>query len=50
MGWTYVAAIQFGFYVGSEQQDGGLSQKLLPVCGICILLAALPVWPQWERK
>ena len=32
---TYVANVQLGFHVGPEQLEQGLSQKLLPVCGIC---------------
>jgi len=32
---TYVLDVQFGFHVGPEQLEWGLSQKLLPICGIC---------------
>ena len=32
---TYVADAQLGLHVGPEQLEWGLSQKLLPVCGIC---------------
>jgi hypothetical protein len=31
----YVADVQLGLHVGPEQLEQGLSQKLLPVCGIC---------------
>ena len=31
---TYVADVQLGLYVGPEQLEWGLSEKLLPVCGI----------------
>ena len=30
---------------GLKQLERGLSQKVLPVCGLPCL-----VWPQWERK
>ena len=32
---TYVADVQFGIQVGPKQVEQRLSQKLLPVCGIC---------------
>jgi hypothetical protein len=32
---TYVAGVQLDLHVGPEQLEQGLSQKLLPVCGIC---------------
>ena len=32
---TYVADIQLEFHVVPEQLEQGLTQKLLPVCGIC---------------
>jgi hypothetical protein len=32
---TYVADVQLGCYMGPEQPEQGLLQKLLPVCGIC---------------
>ena len=31
----YVTVVQLGLHVGPEQLEQGLSQKLLPVCGIC---------------
>ena len=31
----YVADVQLDFPVGPELLEHGLSQKLLPVCGIC---------------
>jgi len=31
----YVADVQLGLHKGSEQLEWKLSQKLLPVCGIC---------------
>ena len=31
----YVADVQLELHVGPEQLEWGLSQKLLPVCGIC---------------
>jgi hypothetical protein len=31
----YVADVQLGLYVDSEQLEQWLSQKLSPVCGIC---------------
>jgi hypothetical protein len=45
---TYVAGVQLDHYVGPEQLDWGLSQKLLPVCGISS--SGCLVWPLWERK
>jgi hypothetical protein len=32
---TYIADVQPDHHVGPEQLELGLSQKLLPVCGIC---------------
>jgi hypothetical protein len=32
---TYIADVQLGLHVGSKQLEQGLSQKLLPVYGIC---------------
>ena len=32
---TYVADVQLGFHVGSEQLKRRISQKLIPVHGIC---------------
>jgi hypothetical protein len=31
---TYIINVQFGLYMGPKQLEQGLSQKLLPVCGI----------------
>jgi hypothetical protein len=31
---SYVADVQLGLHVGPEQPEQGLSQKMLPVCGI----------------
>jgi hypothetical protein len=33
--YTYVADVQFSLHEGPEQLERGLSQKLLPVWGIC---------------
>jgi hypothetical protein len=35
---TYVADVLLGLHVGPKQLEQGLSQKLLPVCGICLLV------------
>jgi hypothetical protein len=32
---TDITDMQLGLHVGSQQLEWGLSQKLLPVCGIC---------------
>jgi hypothetical protein len=32
---TYIADVQLGLYLGPEQLELGLSQKLLPGCEIC---------------
>ena len=46
-----VGDVQLGLNVGNEKLERGLSQKLLPVSGICsLLLLGCLVWPQWERK
>ena len=31
----YLVDVQLGLHVGPEQLEQGISQKLLPVCGIC---------------
>jgi hypothetical protein len=33
--YSCVADVQLGFHVGPKQLEWGLTQKLLPICGIC---------------
>ena len=47
---TYVANVQLGLHVGPIQLVKGLTQKLLPVHGICFSSRAALFLPQWERQ